>query len=160
MDDVIALQVLTADDWRTWRELRLRALTEAPYAFGSRLDDWQHAPETQWRERLLLPGSHNVIASLNDKPVGMVTGAPLEGSYKIISMWVAPEGRGHGVGDALIAEIIRWATASGISELCLDVLEHNTYAIRLYTRNGFTDAGPSADAGERRMVSHPIEQSL
>jgi ribosomal protein S18 acetylase RimI-like enzyme len=154
MDDVITLQVLTPDDWRTWRELRLRALAEAPYAFGSRLEDWQYAPETQWRERLLLPDSHNVIARFNDKPVGMVTGAPLEGSYKIISMWVAPEGRGYGIGDALITEIIRWATALGIGQLYLDVLGHNTHAIRLYTRNGFRDAGPSADAGERMMVKH------
>lgn len=154
MNDVIALQILTPDNWRTWRELRLRALAEAPYAFGSRLEDWQHAPEAEWRKRLSLPGSHNIIASFEGNPVGMVTGAPLEESYKIISLWVAPEGRGRGVGDALIAEVIRWAATLGIGQLYLDVLERNAYAIRLYTRHGFLDAGPSADVGERTMVKY------
>ena len=34
---MIELQVLTPDDWRTWRRLRLAALAEAPHAFSSRL---------------------------------------------------------------------------------------------------------------------------
>jgi GNAT superfamily N-acetyltransferase len=41
LHDVIELRVLTPDDWPVWRELRLAALAEAPYAFGSRLADWR-----------------------------------------------------------------------------------------------------------------------
>lgn len=149
----INLKVLTPDDWYLWRELRLQALAEAPYAFGSRLADWEHAPEMRWRERLELPGSHNVIACLGEHSVGMVTGLPLEsGLHELISMWVAPLGRGQGVGDALITEVTGWARASDSRELHLDVLEYNAHAIRLYTRHGFIDTGRSSGAGERRMV--------
>jgi hypothetical protein len=64
---VIELRVLTPDDWPSWRELRLAALAEAPYAFGSRLADWQgdHDREQRWRDRLGIPGSYNVIAVLD-----------------------------------------------------------------------------------------------
>ena len=33
---MIEVRVLVPDDWRTWRELRLAALAEATYTFGSR----------------------------------------------------------------------------------------------------------------------------
>lgn len=51
---VIELRVLTPDHWPAWRELRLAALAEAPYAFGSRLADWQgdRDREQRWRDRL------------------------------------------------------------------------------------------------------------
>jgi len=71
------LQQLTADDWPLWRTMRLQALREAPYAFGSRLADWQGKGdlEERWRARLSsVP--FNLIAVLNGGPVGM----PLSGS--------------------------------------------------------------------------------
>jgi len=36
---MIEARVLSEDDWKLWRELRLAALTEAPYAFGAQLSD-------------------------------------------------------------------------------------------------------------------------
>lgn len=78
MQDVIELNVLTPDEWLQWRELRLRALAEAPYTFGARIEDWQDADEARWRQRLSLPGSYNLIARLNGRPVGMASGVPAE----------------------------------------------------------------------------------
>ncbi|MGW4487749.1 hypothetical protein ACWEOE_28355 [Amycolatopsis sp. NPDC004368] len=43
------IRVLTADDWREWRALRSRALTEAPEAFGASLADWQGDGDTEAR---------------------------------------------------------------------------------------------------------------
>lgn len=149
---MINLRALTSDDWAAWRDVRLRALADAPQAFGSTLEEWESAPEERWRARLELPGSHNLVAYVDGEPVGMATGVSFEGTYELISMWVAPEARGRGVGDALVEEILRRAYAQGASELRLDVKEHNLSAISLYLRHGFIDVGPSRELGERVMM--------
>jgi ribosomal protein S18 acetylase RimI-like enzyme len=147
---VIELRVLTPDDWRSWRELRLAALAEAPYAFGSRLSDWQDEGdrEERWRGRLSIPGSHNIIAVLDGKPAGMVSGVPAEdedGAAELISMWVSPAARGHGLGDRLIRAVEDWAGQAGAGVLKLAVSDGNQNAIALYRRSGFGDTGELGD---------------
>lgn len=153
---MIDLRVLTPDDWPLWRELRLAALAEAPYAFGSRLEDWQGDGdrEERWRARLELSGSHNLIALLDGRPAGMASGVPGEpgaseasgepnepAAAELISMWIAPEARGHGLADLLIRAVEDWARASGAAELRLAVAEGNEHALALYRRHGFADTG-------------------
>lgn len=62
--------VLTPDDWRLWRELRLAALADAPDAFLSRLADWQGAGDTEarWRARVGAPGVGCFVAMLDGRP--------------------------------------------------------------------------------------------
>jgi ribosomal protein S18 acetylase RimI-like enzyme len=160
---VTQLRVLTPDDWPLWRALRHAALEEAPHAFGSTLADWQGDGdrEARWRERLE-PPSHNVIALLGDEPVGMASGMPADdGVVELISMWVSPEGRGRGVGDALVQEVVRWARSVGSVVVRLDVSDGNDAAAQLYRRNGFAYTGElgelMADGVRReRVMSKPL----
>jgi ribosomal protein S18 acetylase RimI-like enzyme len=147
---VIDLRRLTPDDWATWRELRLAALAEAPYAFGSRLADWQgvNDREDRWRDRLSMAGSHNVVAMIDGCAVGMVSGVPatpFDGVAELISMWVAPTARGRGLGDALVSEVERWARSFGARALRLDVSDGNAFASELYQRHGFSYTGEQGD---------------
>jgi len=142
---MIKTVVLTEDDWKTWRELRLVALTEAPYAFGSQLADCQgdNDREDRWRGRLGIPGSYNMVATLDGQPVGMASGVPTDqdGVVELISMYVAPAGRGRGVGDHLVQAVEQWARQVGAGTLRLGVVEDNKHAWALYQRNGFHDTG-------------------
>jgi len=143
--DVLELRSLTPDDWPTWRKLRLQALREAPYAFGSLLADWQGEgdTETRWRARLSIPGSYNVVAVVDGEPAGMASGVPAEqdGTVELISMWVAPVARGCGVGDRLLQDVERWAREGRASILRLAVVQDNETATELYRRNGFRYTG-------------------
>jgi len=142
---MVELRALAPDDWGIWRGLRVAALAEAPYAFGSVLTDWQGAGdrEERWRARLNIPGSYNVVAILDDQPVGMASGVPTaeDGIAELISMWVAPPARGYGVGDELVRGIERWARHIGAGVLRLAVAQGNEMAFALYQRNGFSDTG-------------------
>ncbi|MFC4021870.1 GNAT family N-acetyltransferase [Micromonospora sp. GCM10011542] len=138
---MIEMTVVGPDDWPTWRQLRLAALTEAPAAFGARLADWQGDGDTEqrWRERLAIPGSHNLVASLDGRPAGMASGVtwPTATEVALTSMWVRPDARGRGVGDRLVDEVARWAKERGAHRVGLGVAPDNAAAIALYRRSGF-----------------------
>ncbi|MCI9889877.1 GNAT family N-acetyltransferase [Micrococcales bacterium 31B] len=169
---MIEIVRITEADWERWAALRLRALRDAPEAFGSRYADWVDAPEARWRDRLRLPGGVNFVAVLPsgatgasldgpewvgpegaslDGPewVGMASGVPgvRENERDLISMWVAPEVRGAGVADALIEAVREWC---GGAELWLSVVRSNARAQSVYARHGFVAvedcAGGSAGA--------------
>jgi GNAT superfamily N-acetyltransferase len=145
---VIELRELTPDDWQDWRELRLAALADAPFAFGSQLADWVDAEESRWRARLELPGSLNLIAVLDGTAVGMASGVHDDeepGVTAVISMWIAPPGRGKGVGDAMMARIESWARAASSHTLKLSVVKGNEKAHALYLRNGYLDTDEQGD---------------
>lgn len=155
----VSLQILAVDDWPLFRSLRLEALREAAYAFGSTLDDWQGEGDTEqrWRQRLSdVP--FNVIAHVNCAPAGMVSATKpnSKGAIELISMWVAPFARGTGVADALVNAVICWARAQQIGKLSLDVMEDNDRARAFFHRHGFADQGRIKNAAtthpERRML--------
>jgi ribosomal protein S18 acetylase RimI-like enzyme len=138
----------------------LEALTEAPYAFGSTLDDWQGKcdTETRWRGRLAeVP--FNIVADWQEAAAGMASGtAPNPtGSVELLSMWVAPFARGRGIGEALVTAVLEWGRQARASKVELGVFESNEHALALYRRCGFVDAGSQSDHGrgtptERRLV--------
>jgi ribosomal protein S18 acetylase RimI-like enzyme len=154
----VDLRVLSLDDWGLWRALRLRALADAPHAFGSTLAEWsgENDTEDRWRNRLSTVPL-NLVASIHNDPVGMASAtSPNEGAIEVISIWVAPEARRSGVGSVLIDAISASAIQQHVSQLTLDVRESNVSAIKFYERLGFVDVGvsPNSDRGaiERQML--------
>ncbi|HUC37823.1 MAG TPA: GNAT family N-acetyltransferase [Acidimicrobiales bacterium] len=156
---ILSLRALSGDDWREWRELRLQALAEAPYAFSSTLAEWTGPgdSEERWRRRLA-DVAYNVLAVSEGQAVGMVSCTSAVGEeVELVSMWVAPWARGRGVGDALVEAVVTRATEQGARRVVLAVWEHNEHAVELYLRHGFVDGGPSATCpegpdAERKMV--------
>jgi GNAT superfamily N-acetyltransferase len=66
-----------------------------------------------------------------------------DGTPNLISMWVAPERRGRGVGRSLVEAVIDWARSAGHEQLRLDVVRGRDSATRLYGRLGFRPTGRS-----------------
>lgn len=141
MVPVLSLQLIGPDDWEAWRQVRLQALAEAPDAFSSSLSEWEQADEARWRARLTeVP--YNVLARRQLLVVGMVSALPpTDGEASLVSMWVTPQARGQGVGDALVARILEWAAGLGALRVGLDVRVANDHAQRLYARHGFSVVG-------------------
>ncbi|MEG3631421.1 GNAT family N-acetyltransferase [Streptomyces poriticola] len=157
--------ILGPDDWRDWRELRPAALADAPHAFGSRLADRQGEGDREERRRArpAIPGSCNLVARVDGHPAGMASGVPDEqpGTAELISPWVGPAARGHGVGSRLVAEVERWAVHVGAGPPRLSVRPGNGPALALYERHGFRPTGEPGDllsdgVGRETVLAKPL----
>jgi GNAT superfamily N-acetyltransferase len=125
-------------DWQALRDIRLHALRDAPDAFGSTYAREAAFDETEWRQRASRDGSF--IAFLPEvTPAGLAGGfqaAP--DTVELVAMFVRPQARGRGVGEALIDAVIGWAQDRDAASVHLWVTETNKHARGLYERSGFT----------------------
>ena len=139
------IRKLTEDDIEALWNLRLRSLKDNPEAFGSTYEETIERGKETMRQRLLKPHAETfyVGAFEEESLVGIVgffreSGTKGQHNGYIISMYVAPEQRGHGIGKALVAEAIAQArTIAGLEQLLLAVVTTNTAARRLYRSLGF-----------------------
>jgi GNAT superfamily N-acetyltransferase len=128
-------------DWQAWRDVRLLALRTAPDAFSSTYAEQVRLGEDYWRQRVT--GGGLFLAWIPEastfEPAGMAGGyqaAP--GTVELISMFVRPQARGRGVGEALIDVVTGWARERDATSVHLWVTETNKHARLLYERCGFS----------------------
>ena len=135
---------LTQDEGPRLRSIRLRALQDAPDAFGTTFDEANANPADAWTNQLVnLP---TFVAVEDGRDVAMVRCARDQQSVDtgwLLSKWVVPEFRRAYVGAALVDRVVVWARANGISRLVLDVADLNAPAIALYEAKGFMPNGKS-----------------
>lgn len=143
-----AVRRLAPEEWREYRALRLRALADAPDAFGSTLEVEEGRPDAFWADRLAAASASGrdlpLVAVVGGALVGLAWGrldSPTPGAAHLYQMWVAPECRGLGVGRALLEEVVAWARGAGARQLDLRVTLGNGAAERLYEGSGFVAVG-------------------
>lgn len=155
------IERLRPGDGPRLRALRLRALADAPDAFGSTLEGAEGRSTEDWEAQVeRLP---TFVWREGDADLGMVRGTPHdrdpETAY-LISMWVAPEARGRGVGVALVGALVAWARGRGYQHVVLDVAEENVGARRLYERCGFVATGGTGTLPSPRAHVRELEMAL
>jgi ribosomal protein S18 acetylase RimI-like enzyme len=134
---------------QVFKAVRLRALQEAPSAFGSTYAKEVQLTAADWVKRALRWNGEQGIGFLamdgdNETACG------LAGSFldehdptqaHLISMWVADTHRNQGIGRRLVNAIADWARLRGAGTLLLMVTSNNAPAIVFYERLGFTRTG-------------------
>ena len=144
------------DEWADWRLVRQRSLIEDPQAFASSVSMWTGEQDTEerWRARLASDGAC-FLAYEDGAAVGMVAARPVEADeVELISMWVAPEARGAGLGRALVDSVIGWAWGR---RLRLRVMDGNGDAVSLYAACGFVLDDVAPDHEGCRVMRRPAD---
>src|SRR5215472_6471856 len=131
---MVLVRATTMTDWQALREIRLQALRDAPHAFSS-----VHASEAafgddEWHRRATRDGSF--LAFLPEVSPAGLGGGYLEApdTVELISMFVRPQARGRGVGEAIIDAVVGWAIQKHATTVHLWVTETNKHARLLYER--------------------------
>jgi RimJ/RimL family protein N-acetyltransferase len=130
------------------RELRLRALGDAPQAFYSSLEDEEAKPLEQWERQvasLAESGDEAMfVAVRGDEWLGMAGGFRHPKKPETVTGWagwVDPRMRARGLGLALVGAVADWARTLGASHLEVAVAEDNEPAKAFLERAGFSPTG-------------------
>ena len=127
------------------RDVRLRALAEAPDAFGTTHAEAAQRPEQWWRDWADVSATCDeqamYLAWLDGEAVGIAGVYSGMDGWQVIAMWVDPAHRGRGAGKRLLDEAIGFARAHGAVEVLLSVTDGNDDARGLYEHYGFVDTG-------------------
>ena len=152
MPDQIQIRRLEVSDAPVYRALRLRALREHADAFTSSFEEEDLRPLADTEKRLRAVGDGKLwgayVGSQMAGMVGLSFEARIKNRHKglLVSMYVAPEYSGKGLGLSLVDTVVHDARASGLELVTLTVTDSNHAAIALYQKCGFTAFGTEPDA--------------
>ncbi|MFB9312781.1 GNAT family N-acetyltransferase [Nocardioides plantarum] len=146
------LRRVTPDDWRLLRDVRLRALADAPDAFGSTRALAEGLTESDWRDRADNGGL--TLVALGSSGVDEERGLGMGGAFApdggptacVWGMWTDPVARGRGIGAAVLDDLVAWCReprrpGPAYDEVRLHVTQGNDAARRLYVARGFVPTG-------------------
>ena len=134
------------------RELRLRALREAPDAFSSVPEREEAFEPAVWEQR----GRTVLVAEDRGDWLGMAgwfVDEDLPAIANVWGVWVDPRERGHGAGRGLVEAVVDAARAAGHRRLELGVTDHVPGAEALYERTGFRRTGVELPFEKRAGVT-------
>jgi ribosomal protein S18 acetylase RimI-like enzyme len=126
------LRRLEPDDWRDFRDIRLRSLADSPDAYGSTLARERAFTEDDWRQRLSGP----VYVVFDPRPVAIGGIFDNAGTPHVWGMWTDPAHRGRGHARAILDALIPPGTRAQ-----LDVNVSNLGARAAYEHYGFVGTG-------------------
>jgi ribosomal protein S18 acetylase RimI-like enzyme len=148
------LRTFRADEGMRIKDARLRALRDAPYAFGAgAFDEESGFPDSYWHELAAQVGG--AVAAWRDRCVNFVAldgeracGTAIvylcprvAGHAYLTALWIDPEVRRRGLGRQLVDAAIAWARPRGAEDLRLWVDATNPSAVEFYRALGFEPTG-------------------
>lgn len=159
---MIELRRLEPHETEPLRELRLRALRDAPGAFAETYEEARARRADDWASWVEDPSRVIVVAVDGDEWVGMVACRERgERRTWLTALWVDPAARGAGLGARLVEAVADWSRDRGATELALSVTTNNEAATAFYARAGFVPTGkvrplPADPSRTEVFLSRPV----
>ena len=142
---MISIRRLQTGEADLFKQVRLMALQDAPYAFPSTYAAAMQRSAESWREQAegTAQGTDRAtfIAFSEDAPIGMAALYRLEDQVdvgELLQVWISPEYRGTSVAWDLTDAIFKWARENNSHQILAGVTKVNAMAFKFYTKYGFS----------------------
>ena len=145
MEPSISIEPLTADHWEAVRSIYVEGIATGNATFQQTSPSWEewdteHFPAC----RLVARSAEEIMgwAALSPASRRLVYRGVAE-----ISIYVAENARGHGIGAKLMAALIAASEVEGIWTLQAGIFPENIASIKLHTQAGFRIVGTRSGLG-------------
>jgi [ribosomal protein S18]-alanine N-acetyltransferase len=139
-------------------EVSLRAMTAAdlPAVLAIEYESYSVPwSESTFRGLLRRRDAEMILAEADGRVIGYAIFWTVLDQSELGNVAVTPAWRRRGIGEVLVAEVIRRAEGQGVREVFLEVRPSNENARRLYERFGFSQVGR-----RRNYYQAPVEDAL
>ena len=146
----VAIAALVPGDWDDVARIYAEGIASGLATFETDVPAW-----ADW-DRAHLAG-HRLVARADGVTVGWaalapVSARPVYAGVAEVSVYVAAEARGRGVGTALLTELVASSEAAGVWTLEAGILPENEASVRMHERCGFRVVGRRERLGRMRGV--------
>jgi phosphinothricin acetyltransferase len=135
----VAIAALVAADWEDVARIYAEGIATRLATFETDVPAWE-----EW-DRAHLPG-HRLVARDDGRVVGWAALTPssprrVYTGVARVSVYVAADARGRGVGTTLLAALVQSSEAGGVWTLEAGILPENEASVRMHERCGFRVVG-------------------
>jgi L-amino acid N-acyltransferase YncA len=136
---------MTEQHWAAVREIFRQGIATGNATFETSVPDWK-----EWDERHL--PTCRLVARRRDKVLGWaalsrVSSREVYRGVAEVSIYIAEEARGYGIGRALMSALVEVSEQNGIWTLQAGILAENTVSIKLHQQAGFRVVGTRERVG-------------
>lgn len=133
------IAIMTAADWEQVRAIYLEGIQTGQATFETEAPDWEkwdasHLPQC----RLIARASETIKGWA---ALSLVSSRPVYAGVAEVSVYVARDSRGSGIGRTLLQSLIACSERQGIWTLQAGILPENAQSLALHKRCGFREVG-------------------
>jgi RimJ/RimL family protein N-acetyltransferase len=142
---VITVRRIQSGEADLLKQVRLAALQDSPYAFGTTYELAIQRSAEFWHENAERtsqgPDRATFFVFSDDTPVGMAALFRTQDQVNVgelLQVWVSPEHRGTSATQDLMDTVFKWAEENNFHKILAGVTRANTTAMKFYIKYGFS----------------------
>jgi len=135
----LQIRTMTAEDWEPVRTIFLAGIATGQATFETEAPTWMTWNKTHLPAPRLVAISREVLGGW--AALGPVSARPVYAGVAEVSVYVAEQMRGKGIGELLLENLVTQSEENGIWTLQASIFPENAASISLHNTCGFREVG-------------------